>query len=38
MVIIVVISYNCTPFLHSLLTKGKVEGFQMFRASLGGWV
>ena len=20
-------SYNCTPFLHSLLTKGKVWGF-----------
>ena len=23
MVVIVVTSYNCTPFLHSLLTKGK---------------
>ena len=26
MVVIVVRSYNCTPFLHSLLTKGRIRG------------
>ena len=32
MVIIVVISYNCTPFLHSLLSKGKA--WVVFNADL----
>ena len=27
-------SYNCTPFLHSLLTKGKYSGFRISEISV----
>ena len=31
-------SYNCTPFIHSLLTKGKFRAFRGLKIRAKGWL